>query len=77
MREYTINISIVVEAEESDFERVSEYAQDLVDNLIQDEDFAYDGDIKILEANVDQVQDLNVYDPDYTDYNSDEDDEEE
>lgn len=77
MREYTINISIVVEAEESDFERVSEYAQDLVDNLIQDEDFAYDGDIKILEANVDQVQDLNVYDSDFTEYNSDEDDEEE
>lgn len=76
MKEYTININVVVEAEESDYERVTEYAQDLADNLIQDEDFAYDGDIKILEVQVNDVQDLSDYSSDYTDYNDDNEDEE-
>ena len=74
MKEYMINASIVVEAEESDFERVSEYAQKLADNLIQDEEFAYDGDIKILEVNVDKIEDLNTYDSDNIQYDNDEDD---
>lgn len=75
MKEYIINLSIVVEAEESDFERVSDYAEKLSENLLQDENFAYDGDIKILEVNVNQVENMNVYDTEWKDFEDGDEDE--
>lgn len=75
MKEYIINLSVVVEAEESDFERVSDYAEKLSENLLQDENFAYDGDIKILEVNVNQVENMNVYDTEWKDFEDGDEDE--
>ena len=57
MKEYSIKINLIVETEESDYERVTLYAQELADNLLQDENIFFD-DIIILETNVEEVQSL-------------------
>ena len=76
MKEYNIKINLVVEAQDSDYDRVEQYAQELVEALIQDDNITYDDDIEIIEVSVDDVHNISEYnaDPDY-DMNEGDDDE--
>jgi len=77
IKEYKIQMTLSIESEEADYERVEQFAQELAESLIQDNPVSYD-DIDIVETVVTEVQDLND-DEDFTnlDKNGDEIEEEE
>ena len=77
IKEYKIQMTLSIESEEADYERVEQFAQELAESLIQDNPVSYD-DIDIIETVVTEVQDLND-DEDFTnlDKNGDEIEEEE
>jgi len=62
MKEYNIKLNFVIEAEESDYDRVEQYAQELVEAILQDDDITYDEDILVVDASVDEVKNLSGYD---------------
>lgn len=62
MKEYNIKINISVEAQDADYDRIEQYAQEVAEAILQDENLTYDEDIMVLEVSVDDVQNLNGYD---------------
>lgn len=76
MKEYNIKINFVVEAQDSDYDRVEQYAQELADAIMQDVDITYDEDIEVIEISVDNVQNLSNYDVDSNFVNDDDEDSE-
>lgn len=69
MKEYTITLSFSIEAGEADYERISEFAEELVENIMNTDDLIYNDDIEIVEASVEDVEDNNeeIDDDDYPD----------
>lgn len=63
MREYKITMTFSIEAEDADYEKISEFAEDLSDKFMNDEKLNKD-DIEILDVSVHNVEDLNDYDKD-------------
>jgi len=72
MKEYNIKINISVEATDSDYNRVDQYAQEIADAILQDENLTYDSDIQVVDVVVEEVQSLSEYDID--DYSSNDED---
>jgi hypothetical protein len=74
MKEYNIKINLVVEVEDSDYSRVDQYAQELADAIMQDDNLTYDEDIQLVEVTVDDVENLSGYqDEDFEETDKDED----
>ena len=61
MKEYKITMTFSLEAEDADYEKISEFAEDLSDRLMNDEKLNKD-DIEIVDVVVQNVDDLNDYD---------------
>jgi len=61
IKEYKIQLTLSIESEEADYERVEQFAQELAESLIQDNPVPYD-DIEIVEVVANDIQDLNDYD---------------
>jgi hypothetical protein len=57
-KEYKIQMTLSIESEDADYERVEQYAQELSESIMQDNTLVYD-DIEIVETVVSDVQDLN------------------
>ena len=58
MKEYKITMTFSIEAEYADYEKISEFAEDLSDKLMNDEKLNKD-DIEILNVVIQDVEDLN------------------
>lgn len=77
MKEYTITMSLSVEAEKSKLEKIQQFAEELTQKILEDSELTYSGDIEIVEINIDDIQDHNDYDyEDEDDYNYDDDEDE-
>lgn len=65
MRDYTITMTFSVQSENSDYEKISDFATELSENIMSD--YTTD-DIEIVEVNIDEIEDNNDYlDDDYLD----------
>jgi len=64
MKEYTIIMKFNVEAKKSDYEKISNFAEELSESIMDNDKLIYKGDIEIVEASVDNIEDLNDYDRD-------------
>jgi hypothetical protein len=77
MKEYNIKLNLVIEAQDSDYDRVVEYAQEVADALLQDDNITYDEDIEVIEISVDDIHNLSGYqDEDFEETDEDEDEDE-
>jgi hypothetical protein len=61
MKEYTITLKFTVESEDSDYDDINEFADELVENIMDNEELIYNDDIEIIEVLVADVQDNNDY----------------
>jgi len=64
MKEYTIIMKFNVEAKKSDYEKISIFAEELSESIMDNDKLIYKGDIEIVEASIDNIEDLNDYDRD-------------
>jgi uncharacterized membrane protein YqiK len=72
MRDYTITMTFSVQSENSDYEKISDFATELSENIMSD--YTTD-DIEIVEVNIDEIEDNNDYlDDDYLDEEEENDD---
>ena len=72
MREYTITMSFSIETEESDYEQIVEFAEQLTENIMNKEDLILCNDIEVVGIVINEIQDLN-YDDDNIYLDDDED----
>lgn len=71
MREYTITMSFSVQSDDSDYEKISDFANELSENIMID---YTDDDIEITEIVIKEIIDDNDYlDDDYLSDNNEED----
>jgi len=59
MKEYIITMNFSVEAEEAEFEEISEFAEQLLENIMSDDKLIYKNDIEIVGITIDNIDDLN------------------
>lgn len=59
MKEYTIRMSFSVKAEDSDYEEISNFADELAGMIMEEDNLIYQGDIEITDVIVDNVEDHN------------------
>ena len=72
MKEYTITMSFQVEADKSKLEKITQFADDLTQKILEDNDLVYHNDIKVVDIVVEDIQDHNDdYDDDDDDDNTD------
>lgn len=64
MKEYTITMKFQVESDESDYEQISEYAEQLCEDIMNDDKLVYQNDIEIVGISIDDVEDNSSYDED-------------
>jgi hypothetical protein len=64
MKEYTIKLNLLIETEESDYDRISDYAEEICEKIMNDEKFNYE-DIEVVGVTVDEVEDFNEDDVDW------------
>lgn len=71
MKEYKITMTFSIQSENSDYEKISDFATELSENIMSE--YTTD-DIEIVDVSIDDIEDNNDYlDDDYLD-NDDEDD---
>ena len=59
MKEYTITMNFTVESEKSDYESISEFAELLSENIMNDETLTSYRDIEITGISIDEIEDYN------------------
>jgi len=74
MKQYTITMKFRVEAEKANLNKITEYADELSENIMGDNKLVYNDDIEIIdvviddiENNIDDFDDDDVYEEDYED----------
>jgi len=72
MKEYSITLTFAVETKKSDYEDVSEFAEQLIDKILDDDNLTIKRDIEIVDILLDKVEDYSAYeeedeDEDYLD----------
>jgi hypothetical protein len=65
MKEYTIMMKFSVETENDiDYEKVSEFAEQLTENIMGDDKLVYGDGIEIVGVQIDEVENLNYEEDD-------------
>lgn len=59
MKEYTITMNFSVESEEADYEKISEFAEQLSESIMNDDNLIYGDDIEIVDITVHEVENHN------------------
>ena len=59
MKEYTITMNFTVESEKSDYESISEFAELLSENIMNDETLTSYRDIEITDISIHEIEDYN------------------
>ena len=66
MKEYTITMNFIIEADnESDYERISEFAEQLSENIMDDNKLIFSDGIEIVGVQIQNVEDNNFDENDY------------
>ncbi len=66
MKEYTITMNFIIEADnESDYERISEFAEQLSENIMDDNKLIFSDGIEIVGVQIQDVEDNNFDENDY------------
>lgn len=69
-KEYNINLKLFIETKDSEYDDVLNYANELIDMILDSEDFMYN-DIEVVDVEIDEVEDLNDYGDVYDDLDED------
>lgn len=64
MKEYTITMSFSVEANNANYEKIREFAEELTNKIMDDDSLIYHNGIEIVDASIVEVEDYNDYDYD-------------
>ena len=59
MKEYTITMNFLVEADDADYEKVSEFAEQLSENIMNYDKLIYKDDIEVVGITVHEVENHN------------------
>ena len=74
MKQYTITMKFRVEAEKANLEKITEYADELSENIMGDNKLVYNNNIEIIDVIVDDIENnIDDYDEE-EDYSFDEED---
>jgi hypothetical protein len=74
MKQYTITMKFRVEAEKANLNKITEYADELSENIMGDTKLVYNDDIEIIDVVVDDIENnIDDYDEE-EDYSFDEED---
>mgnify|MGYP001768056736 CR=1 FL=1 len=55
MKEYTITMNFLVEAEDADYEKINEFAEQLSENIMSDDKLIFNNDIEIIDITIGEV----------------------
>jgi hypothetical protein len=66
MKEYTITLNFLVEAEDADFEKINEFAEQLSESIMGDDKLVFNNDIEIIDVTIVEVAGEN-YEDNYDD----------
>lgn len=62
MKEYTITMNFLVEADDdSDYEKISEFSEQLSENIMSEDKLIYGDGIEIVTVQIHEVEDHNNY----------------
>ena len=61
MKEYIITLNFTVESDDADYDVVNEFAEELAEKIMSNDELTYNDDIEIIEVAVSDVQDNNDY----------------
>lgn len=67
MKEYSITLTFAVETKKSDYEDVSEFAEQLIDKILDNDNLTIKRDIEIVDITLDKVEDYSIYKDDEED----------
>ena len=61
MKEYSITLKFSIESKKADYEEVSEFAEKLVEKIMNEDDLIISDGVEIVEISVVEVEDNNDY----------------
>jgi hypothetical protein len=62
MKEYNITFKMTVESEDSDYEKISDFSEELIEKIMEDNNLIYSDDIEIVGMSVIEIEDDNESD---------------
>ena len=62
MKEYTITMNFMIESEEADYEKISEFAEQLTETIMNDDKIIYGNDIEITGVSIEEIENHNPED---------------
>ena len=62
MKEYTVTMNFIIESQNADYERISEFAEELTEKIMEDDNLIYGHDIEIVGVSVEEIVDENFDD---------------
>lgn len=68
MKEYKITMTFTIEAVESNYDKIVDFADELADKIIDSEELIINDDISIVDTDIDNIEDLNSDEDDDDDY---------
>jgi len=71
MREYTITMNFLIESEDSDYEQITEFAEQLTENIMGNESLIYNNDIEVVGVSIIEIEDHNYDDNIYLENDDD------
>jgi hypothetical protein len=62
MKEYTITFKIYVQSYDSNYEQVEEYANQLVEKILENDELIYSDEIDVTDISVEEIEDNSSFD---------------
>jgi len=72
MKEYTIKLTLIIESQDADYEKISEFAEKLSDSIVDNDELLDEEGVEIISTSFDIV-DHNDYSKDDEDFLDEED----
>lgn len=72
MKKYTITLNLEIETENADYDQISEFGENFIENIMGDDDLIFGNDIEITDISLHDIEDHN-YDQEDNMYLQDED----
>ena len=66
MKEYTIKLTLIIESQDADYEKISEFAEKLSDSIVDNDELLDEEGVEIISTSFDIV--------DHSDYSKDDED---
>lgn len=59
MKEYTITMNFMIESEKADYEKISEFAEQLSETIMNNDKIVYGNDIEIIGVSIEEIENHN------------------